>query len=204
MLNRLTAAIVMSGALVLTAIPVPAATTFYTDRAAFEAVTNPLSVEDFADAALVAGLSVVTSVGQTQTGFWRDRPTPAGAQTQWSFAAPVTAFGADFDLSPAGSGTGLQFLLDGTTLLTQSLVTFTPTFFGFTSDVPFSSVVIQSAVAPTNFLAETHNMDNLSFGTVLAPPVAPVPLPAAVWMLLAALVGVFGFKRLGAKSHDIA
>ncbi|MEJ6398108.1 VPLPA-CTERM sorting domain-containing protein [Yoonia sp. 208BN28-4] len=191
-------------AVMLAATPTAAATTFYTDRAAFDAATNPLVVEDFADTTLVTGLSVATSVGQAQDGIWRDRPTPVGAQTTWSFAAPVTAFGADFDLSPGGQGTGLKFLLNGTTLLSQELQNFTPTFFGFISDDPFGSLLIQAGTAPVFYIAETHDMDNLSFGNVLAPPVAPVPLPAAVWMLLAGLGAVFSLSRRKAQMPSAA
>lgn len=182
--------------LAVASLEAQAATTFYTDRAAFEAATQPLTVEDFANGAFAPGLSVTTSDGRRLggAGVWRDRPTPAGATTTWSFATAVTAFGADFDLSPAGSGTGLRFTLDGTQELATQLWEIAPSFFGFITDSPFSSVRISSGDLSVFGIAETHNMDNLSFGDALVVP-STVPLPAGLPLLLAALGGFAVLRR---------
>ncbi len=190
MISRLLTFLPTLSALILIGVPSQAATTFYTDRAAFEAATQPLNVENFSDATFETGLSVATAAGFRYGSRWYDRPTPAGAETTWSFAAPVTAFGADFDLTPGGVASGLKFLLDGTNELAMKFTSASPSFFGFVSSDSFASVLIRMADGPANYIAETHFMDNLSYGNALPPVPAAVPLPAPFLMLLAALGGM--------------
>ena len=169
-----------------------AATTIYTDRASFDLATGGnLSFEDFNDQSL-DGFGATSDAAFFFNGGVRDRPTPNGATTTFTFGGGgVTAFGADYDLSPGGSGTGLRFVLDGNEVVSQEIAAPYTGFWGFVSDTFFTTVRVEAGSGPG--IAETHDFDNLSFG--VAQPVAPVPLPAGLPLLLAAMAGAFGLSR---------
>src|SRR5262249_2292953 len=110
------------------------------------AVNGSFQTEDFSSPTLVPGLSVTSTNGSVTGGPLSYLLVPGTATTTWSFSTPAIGFGGDWDLSPAGPGTGIQFLLtflDNTTQLVPAEVpnTFTGQFFGFTSSVPFKSVL---------------------------------------------------------------
>lgn len=177
-----------------------AATTIFTDRTAFDIATGgSLTFEDFNDGVL-DGVGVATDAGGVVNGVWRDRPTTAGASTTFTFGGGITSFGADFDLSPGGAGTGLRFTLDGNEVVAEEVIGTYSGFFGFISDASFSTILVESGSSigvPNGFVgvAETHTFDNLSFGTPVT--LAPVPLPAGLSLILAALGAVFGLRLLG-------
>jgi hypothetical protein len=178
-------------ALVTFASPAQSATTFYTDRDAFEAAMTAFANEQFEDNAFVTGLGVTSDVGVVQDGMWYDRVTMDGDSTTWSFDTSVTAWGGDFDLSPVGNGQSLKFTLDGADELDMQLAVYEPTFYGFITDTSFSSLAIESG--DRGGLAETYEMDNVTFG--LAHPVAAVPLPAGLPLLIAAMGGLALVRR---------
>lgn len=179
-------------AVFLSASTLTAATTVYTDRAAFDLATGgSLSFDDLNDASF-NGFSIQSDAGFVQANTrWRDRPTPNGATTTFTFGSGITAFGGDYDLSPGGNGNGLRFVLDGTEIVSQEISAPYVGFWGFVSDTFFTSVQVQAGSGPGR--AETHNFDNFSFG--VAATVAPIPVPAGLPMLLAALLGAFGLRR---------
>jgi len=151
---------------------VSAATTIYNDFTAFELATG-------------AGLG----------GQLRARPTRAGTTLTYNFTSPITAFGGDFDLSPGGDGNGLRFVLDGSEIVSEEIGAPYVGFWGFVSDVSFTTLVVQAGSDPG--IAETHLFDNLSFG--VASP-APIPLPAGFPLLLTALLGFFGMRHVGRRA----
>lgn len=185
---------VCSLALFCTVSSVSAATTIYTDRAAFDLATGgSLSFDDLSDASF-NGFSVQSDAGFIQGGQrLRDRPTPGvnGASTTFTFNSPITAFGGDYDLSPGGAGTGLRFVLDGNEIIPQEISGTYSGFWGFVSDTFFTSVEVRAGSG--SGIAETHTFDNFSFG--VAATVAPIPVPASLPLLLTALLSVLGWRR---------
>ncbi len=169
-----------------------ATVTVYNSQAAFAAALGPLATEDFTDATLVSGLSIVSTASQAAItgGHYHDRTVLGGAQTIYSFAGGANGFGAIFDLSPGGFGQGLQFTLNltagGTEVVPVLAATQVGAFFGFTSTNTFSSVLVTSGTNPG--VAETHDLDDLQFGSVAG---GAVPEPAS-WMLMVAGFGMVG------------
>lgn len=171
-----------------------AATTVYTDRASFDLATGgSLSFEDFSGGSTSTGAFDVSGTGVFVTGggALRGRPTLFGGTMTYTFASPISAFGGDFDTSPGGSGIGLRFTLGSGEVVSQDLLAPYDAFWGFVSDTTFTTLTVSGATGPG--FAETHTFDNFSFG--IAAPVAPVPVPAGLPMLLAGLLGAIGLRR---------
>lgn len=149
-----------------------AAVVFYNSAAAFTAANPTQSVENFADTTLVSGLSFVSTVGNIAGGIWNDRLVPGGATTRFNFSSAVNGFGADFDMSPGGQGTGILMtitLLGGANeILSQQVSGGAQLFYGFRSDVAFSSVLFSAGTTPGG-AAETYTMDNLRFAANAVP-----------------------------------
>jgi len=183
-------------ALAVEAGSLSAATTIYTDRAAFDLATGgSLAFEDFSNAS-VNGFTLATTSSTTEitNGQLLDRPTPAsngGDATTFTFDAPTTAFGGSYDLSVRGNGNGLRFVLDGAEIVSEELSAPYTGFWGFISDTAFNTVRVEAGSGSGR--AETHTFDGFSFG--IAAPVAPIPVPASLPMLLAALACAFGWRR---------
>lgn len=173
------------------------AATFFTDRVSFNAATQTLALEDFNDNTLAPGLGITTGVGQILLGDWIDtvsRPvvgTVTAAPTTFTFSTGMTAFGGGFDLSTIGLTSGLQFVLDGVTVLSTQLATATPTFFGFVTDTAFTTVTLRGGtLGLPSTPAQNYRMNDMSFGTAAPILPAPVPLPASLVLLLAGLGGL--------------
>lgn len=179
-----------------------AATTIYTDRAAFDIATGgSLNFEDFSDTTF-ENVAISSDAGFVTSGIFRDRPTPGSFfqsrdTTTYTFNSPTTAFGGDFDLSPGGNGNGLRFVLSNGEIVSEEIGAPYDGFWGFVSDLSFTSVTVQAGSGSGR--AETHNFDNFSFG--LAQPVAPVPVPAGLPLLLTGLLAFVGWRRwMGRKA----
>jgi hypothetical protein len=182
--------------LALVADPAKAATTIYTDRAAFDIATGgSLNFEDFSDTSF-QNVAISSDAGEVTNGLFYDRPTPdrgrnAGDITTYTFTSSTTAFGGDFDLSPRGNGNGLRFVLDSGEIVSEEIGAPYQGFWGFVSDLSFTSVTVEAGSGSGR--AETHTFDNFSFG--FAAPVAPVPVPAGLPLLLSALLGFVGLRH---------
>ena len=177
---------------------VSAATTIYNDFTAFELATGAgLNFEEFDDLTFENVALTTNEAGSAflTGGQLRARPTRAGTTLTYNFTSPITAFGGDFDLSPGGDGNGLRFVLDGSEIVSEEIGAPYVGFWGFVSDVSFTTLVVQAGSDPG--IAETHLFDNLSFG--VASP-APIPLPAGFPLLLSALLGFFGMRHVGRRA----
>ncbi len=118
---------------------------------------------------------------------WTDRVDSfSGASTTFSYLpGPLIGAGATWDTSPGGEGQALQLTLNlvgGGTELVGQIGPIDNQFFGFVSSDQFSSFTISAGTNPGS--AETYDMDNLHF--------APVPEPASLALLGAALAGLAG------------
>jgi hypothetical protein len=174
------------------ASPAAAATfTVLTDRTAFESALTNIVVEDFDDGSVDAPFSVISDAGSVAGGLWADRVDPGGDQTTFSFAQATLGFGGDWDLAPEGAGTGIAVTVEFAGGGSQAVGTEIPntttgfSFWGFTSDMAFTSVTLTSGTVPN--IAETYEMDNMT--------ISPIPLPAAAWLLGGGLIALGGFGR---------
>jgi hypothetical protein len=160
----------------------------YTDLNSWRANLGSYETETFNDGTLHYGITVSTGSGYITGNEWWDRVIPGQSTTTWSFPGQLNAWAADFwDLAgPGGPGTGIQVYLDGVAVPSEIPNTTAGTFWGVTSDVPFSSVLVAAGTNPYGW-CETYTMDNMSFSPV-------VPAPGAI--LLAGLgTGLVGWLR---------
>lgn len=174
-----------AAALLMGASGAQAAITFYNSEAAFKAAVGQTATETFTDSNLLAKLSVATDAGNIAGGKFNDRVVRGGAQTRFSFLGGTTGAGGFWDESPGGFGQGLALTISlsagGSELLSQEIVGFSGGFFGFTSTDSFDSLLITAGTQAG--VAETYNLDNLSWGAV--------PEPQS-WALLIAGFGMIG------------
>lgn len=170
----------------------------FTDRPSFEAAVDGTAVEDFTDATLVPGLTIMSDSGFISGGRFQDFLGNSNNPTQTAFltAQALIGIGGEFDLGAAGSGpgSGIQitafFVGGGSQALPIEIPnSFTGNFFGFTSDMAFDKVVLSSGsqLGPTG--VESYDLDNLT----LAP--SAVPLPGTLPLLGGALAALALFQR---------
>jgi hypothetical protein len=155
----------------LCTVPSFASVVTYTDRAAFESALGFVFVEDFTGNTLhIPGLSYVSPVGQigqpvgmaSGSDQFNDQVVHQTRFTTWTLPNLATGFGANWDLSPGGPAQGIQFFLDGVTLVGSEVPSsYTGGFFGFISDTPFQSVSYDGGTQSAG--VETYIMDNLTF-----------------------------------------
>lgn len=198
------------------AVPATAALTTYTDRASFLAAAGPVTTETFNSAAeeasfqtspVVFGPLSVQGYGDQLDRHFVDIPpsqfpefnsdgttnlsafVTIGGGLVFTFASPITAWGADF--------AALQNDIFRTIIIAGG-VTLTPpvkagnvrSFYGFVSDVAFTTVTFAGSTG------DGFSIDNVSFGG------AAVPEPASWAMLIAgfALVGATARRRRFARA----
>ncbi len=177
-----------------------AATTIYTNKAAWTAAFSSYGTEGFADSVFNSGVSVVSDAGSVIGGEWSDRVVPGGASTTFSFSPGMFGFGGDWDLAnPGGAGTGIAVTLSlvggGTEAVSAEIPqTIAGGFWGFISDVAFTDVFMIGGTQ--GGLAETYLMDNM----VYSASASPVPVPAAVWLFGSGLLGLIGYGRSKARA----
>lgn len=214
-LKRVTAQILIAASV---AVPTQifAATTFFDDRAMFEAAISGLTVtEDPFDNLIAGDVEIIFDSGVVSTndqasgspndnavisfggaGVFQNslsnafdsRPTI----NVWTFPTAVTAFGfeqRDADIPGAAVVIGSGEGAQTFSLRPDFLVPITEfRFFGLVFDAPITEVTFfdQNALG-----TDTYRIDNLVFAT----DVAPVPLPATLSFLIAGLGGLAVLRR---------
>jgi len=159
---------------VSSAIAVP---TVYTDRALWEAAVGTYTEENFDDGVLNADISVVSTVGKIQAGtgalgtdllWWDevDEDVSPVRRTTWTFAKPITGFGAYWDLAnPSGPGSHVQMYLDGVLVGQEIMNTTAGTFWGVTNG-PFDTVLLTEG---SGTYREKYEMDEMVYSVIPAP-----------------------------------
>jgi len=160
--------------------PALAATTIYTDKLAWEsAVGGPFPTEEFDDAVLNPGVSFVASESGTinpALGYYQDvlaSTSQNEPMTVWNFTPAITGYGGNWTLGgPGGSGNSLLVYLDATTFVGAISNDFDGGFWGFVADAPFNSVKLTGGSGSNQ---QNYKLDDMVY--------APVPVPAAAWLL---------------------
>ena len=205
MLNKVLIAV--SAGVVAAGVAMPASaavvSTFSDDFAGWStAAGGSAIVEDFSDASLVSGLSIIfgsSRPGSISAGSYLDRADDTQAvKPVFDFSSAITAFGANWDLSPGGAATGISLFLTFQDLTSMTVTTqvpnaFTGQFFGIVSDTPFISVRFDEGTQTAG--VETFNMDNARFVQAAA-----VPEPSMFSLLGLGLAGVgFSMRKRSIK-----
>jgi len=196
MILRKTLALASLAATLFSAAAAHAAVTIYTDLGAFQAALTSSSLEDFGDDNFTPGWTADCPFCSRNSTLENLIDLAATAQqTILKFDAPITAWGANFDLSRNGFGRGLSFAIrmdDGftTNVIPHQVTTSTGEFFGFISDEAFIRVFIGPGTGPC--CTEAYNLDNMRWGQgVFGAAQAAVPEPGT-WGLMIAGFGMAG------------
>jgi hypothetical protein len=156
------------------AAPALATATVYTDKSAWKTAVGTWATEDFSDATLNPGVSVVSDEGYVTGGLWWDRvddgdwPSNTGGEvwtTNWTFADPIYAWGGTFDANiPGGPGSSIKVTyIDGTSVVVGTIPNTTQdTFWGFVSGEPFIQVHLEDAALLAE-ACETYEMDDMVY-----------------------------------------
>jgi hypothetical protein len=174
----------------------------YTDASAWSSHVGSITEEDFGSSTLTAGLSVSSPNGQINNGHWSDTLIAVSNEfnnfsplttTTWTFSSPIYAFGGLWDLTPAGPGTGIAFMINGTILVPGEVDRFsTGGFFGFISDTAITSVEeIPGTQGQPDAISEKYYLSALRFGA----SVNAVPEPST-WAMM-----ILGFSALGFAAY---
>ncbi len=212
----------VSALVILAASSVSAATfNTFTDRSAFLAATESVQTEDFngfegeasfnGQDLVIGDLTIRNDVGNQARGlidipphifniFNVDGTANANFvvnkdfnEVVLTFAEPITAFGADF-AALNNDEVATEFEVLGQRIAPPVQNGTTVQFFGFTSDMAFSTVSLVGASATSAF--DGFAGDNFVFGEATQATVVPLPAPAA--LLIAALTGLFFVRRRAA------
>jgi hypothetical protein len=170
--------------------------TFYSNLGQFQAATPPTTLENFSTP-LNPGLTITGSHVNIAGGVMNDQINDdAATSTTFAFAAPMIAFGGDFDLAgPGGRGTGILVTLDlvggGVQVLAQQIPSsLAGGFWGFVSTVAFTAVRFSEGTQASG--VETYRLDNLRYAA------APVPAPAALGLFGLGLLALGAARRRAA------
>jgi hypothetical protein len=180
-----------------------AATTFYTNRAAFNMAVSGLTFESFEYANLPVpfesyafpgftlsetnGINLVTDV--IHNSYFGNYPVTDGINAVWyddnsnsigyfKFNSGIKAFGIDVTTDAINTMT-----VGGDVSYSFGLLANTPQFFGVISTDYFANVTFSASGGPL------VGFDSLSFGEGV------VPIPGAVWLLGSGLLGLGGWRR---------
>src|SRR5438874_5042440 len=103
----------------LMALPSMAGIVTYNDLATFEAALGGnFQVETFTGNTInTPGLTFISTAGSIGSDRFNDRVVHGGASTTWNLPGPSIGFGGNWDLTPGGAGQGIEFFIDGVTLV---------------------------------------------------------------------------------------
>jgi len=168
--------LVMAGSLIV-ALPltVSASAIVYSDKATWVSAAGVYETENFADANLAPGVSVISNIGHvTGSGLWWDLVDDGDLSsnighevwtTTWTFADPIYAWGGIFDAYNSGEA-GLLIkitYLDGTSVVVGTIPnTITDAFWGFVSIEPFIEVCLEDAALIANACGK-YDMDDMVY-----------------------------------------
>lgn len=169
----------------------------FTDRAAWEAAVGGTFAEETFSSASTTGFSI-EQVGSGHSsgingGVYHDRTVLDTTYTNYHFNSMISAFGANWDLTPGGAGQGLQLFAGGQLVTPQIANTYSGGFFGLVSTTAFNLVSVHSG--SFNGVAETHDVDNVVFASA-------VPEPESYALMLAGL-GLMGAIARRRKAKQV-
>lgn len=150
--------------------------TIYTDRADWESAVGGLFLtEDFSDTQLNDGVSFVsTESGHINPALESYQDILASESqnepmTTWSFGPAVYGYGGNWTLGgPGGSGNSLLVNIADTSLFVGSISnSYYGGFWGFVSDVPFTSVQL---IGGSGTNQQTYTLDDMVYSSQAAVP----------------------------------
>ena len=161
------------------------------------AVDFTFDEEDFSDG-IWQGVTATASGGGhfgfgVSGGNFNDRLTTTNS-TEFVFDVPINAFGANWDLSPGGSGLGIAIEVEGVFVVLEIPNSFTGEFFGFISDVTFTSLILTAGTQ--GGFAETFDLDNVVITDSTPDNMMPVPEPSTMILLCVVAFGLVTLKYL--------
>ena len=171
--------------------------------AQFEQYCPTCITENFEDTTLIAGLTINEFGGaagiiaggayqnEVDDGDWYG--DNVARYQVFNYAPGMTGFGGFFDASyPGGPGSSIKVYIDDDDYLVLTIPsTSSAEFYGFLvqSTTPFYGVRLEDAQL-IDFAKETYQIIDLKVC-----PAAPVPIPAAIWLLGSGLLGLVGLRR---------
>ena len=164
----LAVALVLPLTIALPAVVSATTTVYDDDQSGWEAAVGTWQTEDFTDATLNPGLSVVSDFPghvDTTKGVWWDRLVVSPpTTTTWQFDTPIHGFGATWNPGvPGGPGASIAVKINGSWVYVGQIPgTYVNIFWGFVSDVPFTEVLLEHGT--TSGWCETYEMDDLVYG----------------------------------------
>ena len=165
-------------------------------RADWEAAVDfTFDEEDFSDG-IWQGVTA-NAIGGGHFGFgvsggnFNDRLTTTNS-TEFVFDVPINAFGGNWDLSPGGTGLGIAIEVEGVFVVLEIPNTFTGEFFGFISDVTFTSLILTAGTQGGS--AETFDLDNVVITDSTPDNMVPVSEPSTMLLLCVFALGLMAHR----------
>jgi hypothetical protein len=184
--------VVLAAFLFLSSVACGLTVTVYTDKALWEtALAGQFQTEDFADSLLNTGVSFTSSESGHINPAEECYQDVLASQSQnepttvWSFAPDIFAYGGNWTLGgPGGSGNSLLvYIADLSFYVGYIPNSYNGSFWGFISDIPFTSVQLKGGPGSNQ---QNYKLDNMVY--------APIPEPMT--MSLLAIGGWMVYRRV--------